>query len=560
MQLAKSTELGRRSRNKSNAGSGQRPAQYTAIGSPAEPRRRGFAMMLVLIGLAVVTVSVSVYLGQVERAPDMSSNVVNAVQARAAAETGLALTNKILNADGVDWKTAHVDGVLIDEYDFGGGTISVTIADAEGNVPTADTETIVITSKGSVGSLAQITEAEINTVETPIGIDYDLSEFAVFANWEIEVDDAFIYPWRLADFSNGVMPTRLGTNSKALSSLSLSNSAYVYDGLLYTREKANTSAILDTRGSGREVVHKPISEDSNIPLPTPPTPDTSGCTPGSPYTAAFNSGTRNLSVSREFGNFALNNTANVVIPNDGTVVHVLGSLILNAGDIFVRGDTKLVIGGNLVVGAFSTIEVLDGATLEIYVGGNIEITEGAIGFDELVVWDADRDPKDSVVEYRNPSDIKIYNLNGNSGGQWLIRNRSFVCAQLYGPVNTVDIESQSALFGNVVCDEFRIESGSYLHYDPALDERMGYTNANSMCYATDGSFDESIASLATTLEDSTKAAVENHAKNNGDLADKRKKLERMYIRMRHYGFRAKDRYAKANSNEVEVEVAEVEVK
>ena len=80
--------------------------------------RRGIALMFVMIAVLVTGSMAVAYFGSRDNSIAISSNIATATQARIAAETGVDLAIAILETD-VDWRTTHIDGVVLSDYMFG---------------------------------------------------------------------------------------------------------------------------------------------------------------------------------------------------------------------------------------------------------------------------------------------------------------------------------------------------------------------------------------------------------------------------------------------------------
>jgi len=504
--------------------------------------RRGIAMLLVLIALAVVTVSTTAFLNSRMNAPEVGKNVAKAIEARAAAETGIDLADKIINDPTVDWRTLQVNGVLLDNYDFGGGTITIRVTDLQGNPPDANTQDIILTSDGQAQGLIQSVEAEVHVPPSNPTVDVDLSEFAVFGSDTVVLDNGTITPWKLSpDYGTG-KPVKIGTNSNASLAVKTYAGTKVANGEYFVRSGASSSTLSDTSGSSTPLRRKTISEANPIPVPASQTPITTGLPKSAIYTPILTSGTLNISTSKEYGTVTLKNTADLIVTTPGTTFLVTGDLnLINGGDIIISAaNVNVVVLGNVAIGQYSTIEVQDGASLRLFVGGNLDINRGVLGLPDTLVYDANRHPAAGIAAYQDPERVKVFKIDGSPSATWKIRGKSYAAATLYGPNASIDVDQQSAVFGNLVATSVTIRGGSKLFYDPKLDSGWGYTNPDSFVYDGTGNYDTNVTSGATDLNDVTYASIINYVKtvsshdgNHSGWKKSKKKYKKYGMKTKH---------------------------
>ena len=74
------------------------------------------------------------YFGSRDNSIAISANVASSSSARVVAESGLDLAVAILETNA-DWRTSHIDGVILQDYQLGEGTISITVIDTETELP-----------------------------------------------------------------------------------------------------------------------------------------------------------------------------------------------------------------------------------------------------------------------------------------------------------------------------------------------------------------------------------------------------------------------------------------
>jgi hypothetical protein len=93
-------------------------------------RRRGAAMLLVMIAVGVATTLAVGFLGSHAMATRVSTNAQNLTRARWIAESGLELAGGYVR-NNADWRTAKTHGVWINAQSHGGGTLTVSVFDGQ---------------------------------------------------------------------------------------------------------------------------------------------------------------------------------------------------------------------------------------------------------------------------------------------------------------------------------------------------------------------------------------------------------------------------------------------
>ncbi len=514
------------------------------INQPSDPCRsdRAFAMLLVIVALAVVTVSTAAFLASKLNAPDASDNVGRAVRARVAAETGVEIATAILESDTLDWRTQHINGVLLDNYNFGLGTVTVTVADLEGNPPTADTTDIILTAEGTAEGLVQITEVEVNAPRSNPEIQLDLGEFALFGTESIRIDNSTIKPWLHSPNAELRRPLRIGTNATTSSAVRLGAGTRAGTAKYYALSGASDFLLADASGMLNPPTRSDITEANPIPLPTSPTPDTSYDEAYPIYHPSIANGEWPLTETTAVaGNLTVSDFANVLMATPNISLLVNGDLnLLNGGDIKISAPVNIVVNGNLNMTDYSAIELRDGGSVNLYINGDFDLSNGTIGLDETLTFPADHDPSAGIGYYQDPARFKIYQLPTSGSQNWTIDNKAYACATFYAPNVNLKVQTNSAVFGNVVADTILFESGSTLFYDSVLDSGWGYTNPASFIYTAMGDYDTNVTTAATDLEDSTLNDINTYVTEVSSKHESKKNWKKIRKRIRRHGLRHRE--------------------
>ncbi|MBT8485299.1 MAG: LamG domain-containing protein [Phycisphaerales bacterium] len=133
-----------------------------ARGTRRRHPRRGTAMILVMISVAVALVLTSSFLLEQTTATGQASNLERRTQARAVAESGLALALAYVEANP-GWRGVARDGVWLDETPFGDGTFSVVGTDeTDGDVRDGEEDPLTLVVTASVGDATEVVEAVLS--------------------------------------------------------------------------------------------------------------------------------------------------------------------------------------------------------------------------------------------------------------------------------------------------------------------------------------------------------------------------------------------------------------
>ena len=147
--------------------------------------RRGIALMLVMVAILVTGTMSIAYFGSTDNSVAIGTNIESAARARAVAESGLEVAIAILETD-TQWQTEHIDGVLVSELQIGEGIISISIVDANTELPpTEETSEVEITITSTVNQVTQKTQAFATIIPNEEEYDFDFSEFAIFTTSSI---------------------------------------------------------------------------------------------------------------------------------------------------------------------------------------------------------------------------------------------------------------------------------------------------------------------------------------------------------------------------------------
>ncbi len=442
------------------------------------PRRRGAAMLLVIVSLMMATIMATAYLASRDNSAAIGQNIASAAAARWSATTGLELGIAIFQTE-TDWRTAHTKGKLLDDYAVAAALIDLDIIDlATGQPPTVETEYIRLTSTATVEGVEQVATAVAYVPpDAQSTVSVDLSEFAIFTGQDLELSgDAILTRWPMAPLADLGLRIAVGTQAVNPSSIDLLGNTALIDTTVYHDPDASNALITDASGSSVEqvalsgAIPMPAAPDAGVIAPEDPSPNSTVDSVGE--TITYNTDGR-------WGRM-IDENSHVTLQGDITLVTDNDRKLLVGTTLRIDGNVTLVIFGDLIMDN-SAIELMPGSTLDMYVRGAMELSDSYIG-DERV--DTSRDNSGNA-SYMDPGRVQIYSLPPYQN-DWLLKNNSVVKASIYAPGYAMEIADDSAVYGRVAAGELRIKQQGALFYDHSLDSRNGYTNADSELYDADG--------------------------------------------------------------------------
>ncbi len=462
------------------------------------PHRRGVAMLLVLISVAIASILASAYLVSRDNSLAISRNSVAATQARWAAMSGLETAVAILQPE-TDWRRNHVNGMLVDGYQVAGAALTITALDIETNqAPTADSEYLRILATAKVdidndgsfdGRQSTVFLAYVPVVTKP-RVAVGLNEFAIFARDGFQMrNNATVARWPTAPLGRLGRRINIATHAQGSGDILITDNAACVDCTVYHSGTASGTLVDDASGP----VVATTSLSFNIPFPGVPDHGEPSSAGGSDTT--INGSIVTVSANDRFDDIFVTNGAQWTLQGDITIVAEHNLEITAGSTVVIDGNVTLVIFNDLDV-ILSSIEVTPGSTLTVYVGDDVALTDGYIG---EVRSDNVRDNSGNE-QYMDPLDIRLHTIETTGEIRlWKLWANSVIKGSFHGESMQVSIKQESAVYGRVAAKTVTITDNGALFYDSALDPRVGYTNPDSSLFSVAGNL-ETAYSLGFTLD------------------------------------------------------------
>lgn len=443
--------------------------------------QRGVAMMLVIVSLMMATILTTAYLASRDNSAAIGENITRSAASRWSAMSGMEMALAILQTQST-WRTDHVAGKLIDNLALAGGTVDVDVQDIEtGGPPTATTRHVRLTVTSVVNGVEQVVTARATVQPDPNApLDVDLSEFAIFAADRIDLESsATVTRWPAAPLTDLGSRLAVGTSATAAMSVVMSGSAAAIDADLYVGPGASPLLVSDSSSTNTDLVQTPLLDPIHV--PGPPSAGVAAPSLPPPAPLAVAGGPLVIPADQRHATITISGGSEVLLQNDATLISDGAFHGSAASKLLVAGHSKIVVFGDLSLTTDAGIELLPGASLDLFVDGMLSLDGGYIG---ALRSNAIRD-NSGGAGYTNLDRIHVYGTAGLPQS-WTARNNSVVMGSIYAPTNDVQIENQSALYGCVVARRVRVIQDGAIFYDHALNGGNGYTYPDSSIYDAGG--------------------------------------------------------------------------
>jgi len=448
-------------------------------------RRRGIAMMLVMVSIAVASILASAYLVSRDNSLAISRNSVAATQARWAALSGMETAVAILQTRAA-WRTSHTNGILVDHYPVAGATLTITALDVETNqAPTANSQYLRVRATAEIdidndgtfdGRQSTVFLAYVPII-SELSVAVGLNEFAVFALDGFEMrNDATVARWPTAPLGKLGARINIATHAQDSGKIAVIDNAACIDCTVYHSSTASGTLVNDTSGPAVAVQILPF----DIPFPGSPDHGEPGSAGGSDTT--INGATVTVSTNDRFDDIVVKNGAQWILQGDITIVAEHNLEVTAGSTVVIDGNVTLVVFNDLLV-VQSAIELTPNSTLTVYVGDDVNLFDGYVG---EVRSDNVRDSSGNE-QYMDPLDIRFYTIETTGETRnWQLWANSVIKGSLHGQSMRVIIHQESAVYGRIAGQSVTIVDNGALFYDPALNPKVGYANPQSRLFDITG--------------------------------------------------------------------------
>lgn len=452
------------------------------------PRRRGVAMMLVVVALAVGTVIAGVALTSRSVAPQLGVNAESASKANWAAQSATEYAVAALQTD-LDLST-FTDGAMMSDFTIAGAKVNVVVTDLEGNPPAADETEVIVTVTSSFNGIPSVKRTQVSLTPpptAPAAVDPYLSEFTLFGQQGVTIGAAAtVSKWTLSPEAKGTTPAKIGTGFANLASLNINAGARFRDTAMYVDADASASlrtALSDSRfAEGHQI-------KLDIPARMVSLPSTiTSLASGGVQSFTYSTGSTIFPNGRKYsGSVMVQDGATLVLDASVSPAYsFMGITVNNSSKLIIRGDVDVEVNGSLYVLDRSLIQVEPGGHVDFYVRGNVYTERSSIGAD-MSVFDGSGCNPANFAAYADPSAVRILAPTSSYVNQTFVAdNRSFIVASIHMPATAFSTTNSTALAGRVSAKTIDIGSGCKVYADTSLDNRNGFTNFAGALYDDSG--------------------------------------------------------------------------
>ncbi|MFG0252198.1 MAG: hypothetical protein ACF8NJ_04910 [Phycisphaerales bacterium JB038] len=470
-------------------------------------KRRGIAMLLVLVCLATMAVMTAAYLSAHGNAGVIAENATEVVETEIASRTASDLAEAVLQAEK-DLTPTQVKSIFQD-HNLGDLTITAQATTFEGTDPSGEAEPLLITVEAKNGARrhrfqkAAKFEPSQDIAVNLDDMDWAAGEFALFGANSVTIEQAStLTRWASSPQAALGKPLKLGSNSESSGCVTLKSEAVVTGGQAFLLPTASATA-LDNATAFDSVSREDLP--SGLPIVGALIPYTGeiptwadgglelwwGCT----ETLTGNALRYDWSVLTDTACLTLEAVTQLAIADD---------LQIDGATLRIDGQATIFVFGNMTLRQGAVIELTEGSSLDLVIGGNLTVNGSAIGFAREILAAGPAPSTD--LPYADPNAIRI--VAGHSDHKhWHIENGSLVRGRIYSPTDCVTIKTASALYGCALGLDVKLLDASCVHYDHSLDCEIGYTATDGPLYdATDG---ELIDAVLTAVRNCDFTAAED---------------------------------------------------
>jgi len=466
--------------------------------------RRGTAMLMVLISLAIATIVATAYLASRDNSAMIGQKVVASTHARWSASSGIDLAGAILgsdfNLDELTNGSPLIDGMPVP----GNGTLTVDVMDLErGHYANRYSHWLHLTSTVQVDGVPQVAIAVAEVDPIIPTAQFDLADFAIYAENRIDMSgDATITRWEASRLAPLRSRIHLATYSDAVGSVQIRGDAAAIDAsLLYAAPHQH--ALSNTNATSPPITV--IRMEQPVPAAAAPPADAFGALPDdAPVAMSVSHQSRTLNGSRRILELQANNAT--VHVQAGETLLVMEDLVLLDSDLSLQGDARIIVLGDLQM-TRSRILSPEGSRFDMHIGGSATLTTAYIG--EKIEGAPDAS---GALPYQNVAGRFLWSIPVDpeedpapAPATWFLNHGSVVAAQLYAIDHVVSVGQSSAIYGRVAAHDANFGVGSALYYDPALDRRLGFASQDGPMYESPGHIHPTVRSLPSLHPDALAA-------------------------------------------------------
>ncbi len=454
-------------------------------------RRRGVAILLVLVAVATATVLSGSYLMSRRSAPALGMNAETTSNAKWAAKSGGNLAVAMLQSSLVVGTDVE-DKQIISGVVFGVGESNALLTSVEGNTITADEHRLLVTSIGSADSIGSIDQRVLvrrPTNKITEALDPYLRDFAVFAVNRLRLQTgSYVAPWPETERGPALFTANIGVAFGASSMLGTSGSGSLTSAVLVIDDDATASMESVSQSS---IFAGGV--DTGVQFPTAsarvPAEITALGTSISPL-YIWNPGSTSTASNNTYGNITVTAGATLVFDEANHADYSVADLIVDFGStIRVKGNVRILVRDDFEVTDRSSFELADDdSSVEIYVIDDMTVTNSVVGLPKALASNTSRAFSNLSGDF-DASAIRIFMIDTAGGGDVVqnvtLNTRAIVVGDIHGPAATTVLDGTSVVIGRIAGYDVRLSNSSVVFYDHKLNPGAGISNPLGPMYDSD---------------------------------------------------------------------------
>lgn len=390
---------------------------------------RGSAIILVVLAVVLMAAMGAGMLTLGLKGRVLATRSAQQIQARCAADAGLTKAvfqmNQKLQAKA--WSDPGLPGATDEKLPNSDATFSYKIV----------SKSIMSNREFDVACVGKSGEA-FKTITASLRLKGLFDEAIVTQNYLTLKSDTQISGYNSKDPNDTDLEAKIATTSTLPERLVL-NSGVVVNGDVFVGVDGDPATVIKDLG-GSTGYRSSLTEEFEFPPVTAPVlPDK-----GTGISAKGTTMTIGPADSGKYTGIALAQTSE----------KIKGELFTYPGVLEIAGgDVVLHVTGDVKIGEACEIIVRKGATLKLYVDGNVNC-----GANSSI----------SVEEYPpDPSTLQLY-ATGSGTQLFDLKSKSHWCGVVYAPNADVDLYALGDVYGSVSAYDFEFKAGGNFYYDEAL--------------------------------------------------------------------------------------------
>ena len=390
-------------------------------------KEQGFVLIVGLVVMGVLLLLAIPFLYHVSFENKLTTKTYKSSAAMSLAEAGVDRAIWELNYGDISGWTGDDTLRTMDISSFqaaGGnviGDVGIRIVD-----PTADHP--IVESRGTVSYVGDL--EVIRTVRSELG-GFPPFKFAAFGDDGIMIDQEVMidsYDSRIGDYDNpGNVGSEgdIGTNSGDFNAIYMDNLADLAGDAVSGYESDPESVIITDPGANIDGVKRSLPVEIEFPSITPPS--------GLPWVGDYSmSGTDSIFSSGEYINFTMENNSVVTIEDD-VILYI-------TGDFYMDQNSRL--------------DIADGASLQIIMGGGSFEMDQSSTMNNLS---------------QDPTKFVLFGTDAFIGDIYIDQSSEFYGA-IYAPNAFVELDQGDGFYGSIIAKDILFDQDTVLHYDQALED------------------------------------------------------------------------------------------